>query len=70
NVGKPMFIDSKISQADFDAKRQELEDIMVKQLRDLDAEFNLYMVEQDLTSSEFKDAKRQGRAPKLTKRYR
>ena len=69
-VGEPVFVDSKISPAEFEAKRKELEDIMVKQLRDLDSEFNLYVVEQDLTSTEFKDAKRQGRAPKLTKRYR
>ena len=65
-----MFIDSKISTADFQKKRQELEDIMVGQLRELDAEFNLYYVEQDLNASDFKNAKRQGKAPKLEKRYK
>ena len=69
-VGEPMYIDSKISHENFEAKRQELEDIMVKQLRELDAEFNLYVVEQDLKTSEFKRAKREGREPKLTQRYR
>ncbi|MBQ7185360.1 MAG: lysophospholipid acyltransferase family protein [Alphaproteobacteria bacterium] len=69
-VGEPMFVDSKISEQEFESKRQELEDIMVKQLRELDAEFNLYYVEQDFTAAEFKKAKRQGKEPKLTKRYK
>ena len=43
---------------------------MVNQLRELDAEFNLYVVEQDLKSSAFKRAKREGNEPKLTKRYK
>jgi hypothetical protein len=46
------------------------EDIMVGQLRELDAEFNLPVIEQDLNSADFKKAKREGREPKLTKRYR
>lgn len=65
-----MYIDSKISPAEFEEKRKELEDIMVKQLRELDSEFNLYVVEQDLKASEFKEAKRKGKNMKLTKRYR
>ena len=65
-----MFVDSKISEQEFESKRQEVEDIMVKQLRELDAEFNLYYVEQDFTAAEFKKAKRQGKEPKLTKRYK
>lgn len=69
-VGEPIYIDSKISHEEFESKRRELENIMVKQLRDLDSEFNHYVVEQDLNTSEFKRAKREGREPKLTKRYR
>jgi len=69
-IGEPMYIDSKISPAEFEEKRKELEDIMVKQLRELDSEFNLYVVEQDLKASEFKEAKRKGKNMKLTKRYR
>lgn len=69
-VGEPMYIDSKISDDDFESRRKELEDIMVGQLRELDAEFNLPVVEQDLKASDFKKAKREGREPKLTKRYK
>ena len=69
-VGNPMYIDLKISSDEFAAKRNELEDVMVAQLRELDAEFNLYVVEQGLKSRTFKQAKKQGLEPKLTKRYR
>lgn len=69
-VGDPIFIDAKISNEDFEKKRQELENIMVQQLRELDAEFNLYYAEQDLTSAEYKKAKRAGCEPKLEKRYK
>lgn len=54
NVGEPVFIDSKISAADFEATRKNLEDLMVRQMREMDAEFNLFRVEQDLKSREFK----------------
>jgi hypothetical protein len=53
-LGKPVYIDNKITRKDFEAERKKLEDIMVKQLRDMDAQFGLFKVEQDLTSSEFK----------------
>ena len=65
-----MYIDNKISSDDFESKRKELENIMVGQLRELDAEFNLPVVEQDMNSADFKKAKREGREPKLTKRYK
>lgn len=68
-VGEPIFVDRKTSGADFEAKRQEIENIMVGQLRDLDKEFNLPVVEQDFTSSEFKKLRRTGREPKM-KRYK
>ena len=69
-VGEPMYIDSKISDYEFESRRKDLEDIMVAQLRELDAEFNLPVVEQDFNATDFKKAKREGREPKLTKRYK
>ena len=63
------FQHSRISPDEFESKRKELEDIMVAQLRELDAEFNLYVIEQGLKTREFKRLKKQGLAPKLTKRY-
>jgi len=53
NVGNPIFIDSKMSQADFELARANLEKTMVKQLRDLDAEFGVKFVEQDLKAVDF-----------------
>lgn len=69
-LGEPIYIDSKISPDEFQKKRNELENIMVEQLRELDAEFNLYYVEQDLNAADFKRARREGNAPKLVKRYK
>lgn len=68
-IGKPIYIDSKLSADEFAAKRKEIEDIMVKQLRELDAEFDLPVVEQDLNASEFKRLRRAGQEPKM-KRYK
>lgn len=53
-VGKPIFVDSKINATEFEALRKKVEDIMVRQVREMDGEFNLFRVEQDLKSSEFK----------------
>ena len=69
-IGEPFFVNSKISSDEFEAKRKELEDIMVQQLRELDSEFNLYVVEQDFNAADFKQARREGREPKMSKRYR
>ncbi|MDR0726957.1 MAG: lysophospholipid acyltransferase family protein [Rickettsiales bacterium] len=66
-LGEPVYIDSKISKKDFEIERKKLEDIMVRQLRDLDAEFNLFKVEQDLNSTDFKKALREQRAAKKKK---
>ena len=68
-VGNPIYVDSKMSSEEFEQKRKEVEDIMVAQLRELDAEFDLPVIEQGLKSGEFKRAKREGKEPKLTKRY-
>lgn len=63
-LADPIFIDSKISQEDFEKLRKLIEDIMVKQVREMDGEFNLFRVEQDLTSSEFKQKLREEREAK------
>ena len=68
NVGKPIFIDSKISMEDFKKIRQKIENIMVKQVRDMDGEFNLFKVEQDLTASEFKKKQREEKEVKKVKK--
>jgi lysophospholipid acyltransferase (LPLAT)-like uncharacterized protein len=53
-LGEPIYIDSKLSKKEFEIARKNLEDIMIKQLRDLDSEFNLPKVEQDLNATDFK----------------
>lgn len=61
-IGEPIYIDPKLDKQGFEKARKHIEDVMVKQLRDLDAEFNLYKVEQDATATEFKKAMREQRA--------
>lgn len=55
NVGDPIYVDSSLKGEAFEQKRQEIENIMVKQLRDMDAEFNLFKVEQGMTAKQFKE---------------
>lgn len=52
--GKPIFIKSDMNKIDFESMRKKLEDFMVKQLRKMDAKFNLYKVEQDQTARDYK----------------
>ena len=54
-IGEPIYIDASLKGEAFENKRKEIEEIMVKQLREMDAEFNLFMVEQGITSGEFKE---------------
>lgn len=69
NIGKPVFIDSKISPQQFQETRKKLEDFMVRQMREMDAQFNLFHVEQDLKAREFKRRQREERqARKQNKR--
>ena len=56
-VGKPIFIDKKTKTEDFENIRKSLEDIMVKQAYDLDAEFTDFHPEQDLTAENFEKQK-------------
>jgi lysophospholipid acyltransferase (LPLAT)-like uncharacterized protein len=60
-IGKPIFVDSKVSSDEFEKIRKNLENIMVKQVRDLDGEFNLFKVEQDQTAGEFKKMMRESK---------
>lgn len=67
-VGEPVFIDSKVSDSEFESVRKKIEDIMVKQVREMDAEFTDFKVEQDLTATEFKKKKREEKAAKKSKK--
>ena len=67
-LAEPIFIDSKISAEDFEKVRKHVEDIMVQQVREMDGEFNLFKVEQDLTSVEFKNKLRAEREAKKNKK--
>ena len=55
DIGEPIYIDSKLSGDEFEKKRKEIEKIMIAQLRKLDAEFNLPVIEQGLTAAEYKE---------------
>jgi len=55
DIGNPIYVDSSLKGDAFEQKRQEVENIMIKQLRDMDAEFNLFPVEYGITASEFKE---------------
>lgn len=57
NVGTPIFIDAKTKTNDFEKIRKNLEDLMVKQARDLDRKFTDFIVEQDLTPENFSEKK-------------
>ncbi len=61
-VGRPMFINRKVDAEEFEQLRIKLEQTMVRQVREMDAEFGLMKVEQDLRSHEFKQKLRAERA--------
>jgi hypothetical protein len=54
NIGKPIYIDSKLRSQEFEQKRIEIEEIMIKQLRDMDNEFNLPEIERGIHATEYK----------------
>jgi lysophospholipid acyltransferase (LPLAT)-like uncharacterized protein len=64
NIGKPIFIDPKISRADFDTLRAKIEKQMIDQMRRLDASSNVRPIEQDQTATEFKRALREAKKKK------
>ncbi len=55
NIGDPIYIDSKLTGEAFDKKRQEIQNIMQKQLREMDAEFNLPVIESGLDATTYKE---------------
>ena len=54
HLGDPIYIDSSLRGEALNQKRQEIEEIMVKQLRDMDAEFNLPETPRGLNATEYK----------------
>ncbi len=59
NIGNPVFVPKKATPQEFEDIRTNLENFMVEQMRELDAEFNHRYIEQDLTAHDFKKAKRE-----------
>lgn len=59
NIGNPIFVPRKATNEEFEKIRKDLENFMVAQMRELDAEFGLPEIEQDLTASEYKRKKRE-----------
>ena len=53
-IGEPVYIDSKLRGEEFEAKRAEIEELMVKQLREMDGEFNLPEIERGIHATEYK----------------
>ena len=53
-IGEPIYIDPKLRGEDFEQKRIEIEKIMVKQMREMDAEFNLQQIEAGLNSTDYR----------------
>lgn len=54
NIGKPIYIDSNLRGESLEKKRKEIEEIMIKQLYDMDDEFNLPKIESDLNATDYK----------------
>jgi lysophospholipid acyltransferase (LPLAT)-like uncharacterized protein len=67
-IGKPLFVAPNATAEEFESVRKTLEDIMVAQVRELDSEFGLMQVEQDLTSDQFKKDMRAARENKKKKK--
>jgi len=67
-VGNPVFINAKSTPEEFEAIRKKIENYMVRQVREMDGEFGLVNVEQDLTATEFKRARRAAREEKKNAR--
>ena len=58
-IGEPIYIDAKLKGDEFEKKRAEIEEIMVKQLREMDAEFNLPEIERGANATDFKKQMRE-----------
>ena len=57
-IGEPIYIDSKLSGEEFEKKRAEIEDIMIKQIHEMDAEFNLPEIQYGLNATDYKKQRR------------
>ena len=57
-IGEPIYIDSKLRGEEFEKKRAEIEEIMVKQLREMDSEFNLPEIPRGVHATEYKKHRR------------
>ena len=57
-IGEPIYIDSKLRGEEFEQKRIQVEEIMVKQLREMDAEFNLPETPRGIHATEYKKKNR------------
>ncbi len=64
NIGQPVLIPARCSAQEVEPARKNMEDFMVRQLREMDAEFGLYQVEQDQRATEFKRQKRERKQAK------
>lgn len=60
-IGQPIYIDSKLSSAAFEQKRNEIEEIMIKQLRKLDKKFDLPVTERNLNATDYKKRRRENK---------
>ena len=58
NIGEPIYIDSNLRGEDFEQKRKEVEKIMMKQLYNMDQEFNLQKIESGIHATEYKKRNR------------
>lgn len=61
NVGEPIFIPSRAKADEINEIRRNLEDFMVRQVHEMDAEFGIPPVEQDMTARRFKEEMRAAR---------
>ena len=60
-IGEPIYIKPDLHGEEFEKKRAEIEEIMVKQLREMDAEFKLPVIERGLNATDYKEQQRQKR---------
>ncbi|MBD5400485.1 lysophospholipid acyltransferase family protein [bacterium] len=70
NVGDPVFIPKRATDAEFEQARKDLEEYMVRQMREMDAEFGIPPAEQDQTAHRFKEEMRAARRAKKESRRR
>ena len=65
-LDKPIFIPRDCRAGEFEKMRQHVEDVMLRQMRELDAQYGLFEPEQDLKTAQFK---REMRAQRTAKKH-